>query len=418
MSLGLQFIRACIEHSSRVTFASLSPVQMNDDAERGAFEFVTDFLRQYDRFPSVDVVERHGFPLPAATDPLDYYVSRLGVRYRWMLVNERNTEMSDAFKHRDMDRFEQVITELQNDFRNVRRVNDVETLHELSQQVIEEYNRAHMRPGRQGITLGWQPMDRLTGGAEGGDIVTLVARPNKGKSWLLAHMARAAWRAGRSVLLVTMEMTGRQMARRIIGLDAGMNPNYIRQGTLSTWGFNSMLQTVEDIRTGAPFHMIQGSFNKSLDAVDQAMHEFGPDIVFIDASYLMAPSRRAGGKQKQHEILAAVGTEMKEMAMARNRPFVQTVQFNREAERAEERTLAHIGGTDVVGQISTIVVGIQEGPMPSPESSRLLSILKNRENPLGEFTTHFLFNPPNFGFRPPEDIAPEDNGGVEAEWSI
>jgi hypothetical protein len=104
--------------------------------------------------------------------------------------------------------------------------------------------------------------------------------------------------------------------------------------------------------------------------------------------------------------------------MARHKPFVQTVQFNREAEKAEERTLAHIGGTDVVGQISTVVVGVQPGPMPSPEASRLLSILKNRENPLGEFHTNFLFDPPNFNYRPPETVAPEDNGGVEAEWGV
>jgi hypothetical protein len=418
VSIGLQFIRKCIENASSVEFRRVADALYDGEAEQQAYQFVADYFRQYSQFPSLAVCVSNGHNLPPPTEPSDYYVARMRQRHAFTVVQDFGDQIRPFMARRDMSQIPDMMRAALHTMTSQSTAQEVQTLGDLAREVMDDYTRAHMRPGMQGITLGYPILDRLTNGAEGGDIITLVARPNKGKSWLLTHMAREAWRAGRSVLLVSMEMTGKQMARRVIGLDAGINPNYIREGRLSNFAHGSVLQTISDIRTGAPFHVIQGSFNKSLDTVDAAIQEFGPDIIYIDASYLMAPSKRNRQNGKQHEVLAAVGTEMKEMAMARQRPFVQTVQFNREADRAEEQSLGHIGGTDVVGQISTIVVGIQPGPPPAPERSRRLTLLKNRENPLDEFLTNFLFNPPNFRYRPPEDVAPEDNNGVEAEWSI
>lgn len=278
---------------------------------------------------------------------------------------------------------------------------DVATLGETMQQVVDDYHEAHRNPGRQGVTLGWDYLDEITGGAEPGDVITFVARPGMGKSWSMIHCAREAWRAGNSVLFVTMEMTAPQIARRFLGLESSINPDFIRRGQLSQHAEEMVLQRATDVSTGAPFHLLSGGFEKSVPLVDAAVQEFSPDIVFIDASYLMTPAGPRG-KRAQWELLTDVGKEVKEMAMNRRKPVVQSVQFNREAKRQKEVDLAHIGGSDAIGQISTIAIAIREGESPNEHTERRYKVMKNREGDVGEFRTRFLFNPPNFSYIPPD----------------
>jgi replicative DNA helicase len=248
-------------------------------------------------------------------------------------------------------------------------------------------------------------------------VITFVARPGMGKSYLLTSIARTAWLEGQNVLFVTMEMTGPQIARRMLGIHAGINPDYIRRGQVSTFSEGIMHQAAQDLRGGAPFHMLSGSFNKSVPVVDAAIQEFGPDIVIIDASYLMQPSG-GGSNRKSFEVLSDVGKEIKEMAMSRGRPVVQSVQFNREAGKTKDVDLIHIGGTDTVGQISTIAIAIQKGDAPHEATRRKLKIMKNREGDGGaEMQINFLFNPPDFSFIPDENAGEAQNPDSD-EWVI
>jgi replicative DNA helicase len=230
-------------------------------------------------------------------------------------------------------------------------------------------------------------------------------------SWLLGHIAARAWEAGNSVLLVSMEMTGKQLARRILGMRAGVNPNHIRRGQLSNWSRDVVYQQLDLITGGVPFHILSGSFDKSVPLVDAAIQEFAPALVLIDASYLMDPSEKR--KQgKLFESLTDVAKEIKQCAMSRNKGIIQTVQFNRDASKAKTRGTQHIGGSDAVGQITTIGIDIQQGGAPHETSRRKLTVFKNRE---GEdsysFDINFLFQPPDFSYIPP--IGGTDTAAVE-----
>jgi replicative DNA helicase len=416
MSVGLQFLYGVCTQQASAEFRRVRIEWFSEQGEGDAYQFVRAHYNRYNQLPTPDTCRINGHALVPATEPVSYYETRLRARFAYTHVQAGLPTFQAALARRDIAQMHEFMRNGARSLDLASATRDTAPLYELSEEVLRDYQHAHSHPGRQGITLGWPLLDTYTNGAEGGDVITIVARPNKGKSWLLTHMARAAWLANASVLFVTMEMTGKQIARRMLGFDAGINPNYIREGRLSEFGYGAVVETHERFQTAAPFHIMTGSFDKSTAAVDAGIQEFSPDIVYIDASYLMKPER--SGNKKAHELLAEVGTEIKQIALSRNKPIAQTVQFNRSAEQAEERTLAHIGGTDVVGQISTIVIGVDDGEMPSPSTSRALSLMKNRENELVRWNTRFLFNPPNFNYLPPEDIAPEENGGVEAEWTI
>jgi hypothetical protein len=108
------------------------------------------------------------------------------------------------------------------------------------------------------------------------------------------------------------------------------------------------------------------------------------------------------------ESLTDVAKELKQMAMQRQKGIIQTVQFNRDAEKTKVRTTRHIGGSDAVGQITTIGIDIQPGAAPHESTRRKLTVFKNRE---GEdsfsFDIDFLFSPPQFTYIPNAAATPE-----------
>jgi KaiC/GvpD/RAD55 family RecA-like ATPase len=401
MSQGLSLLRALIDAGARTEFRQVHE-RLFLETERPAYQFVSRFYRMHGQLPSVEACAENGFILPGVNNPVSYYLDRVRQRAQFNVVSDGQVALSNAMQARDMAAVISLIQQQARDLGMLETEQDTQSLAELAREITDDYEHAHAHPGMQGITLGWPVLDELTGGIEPGDVVTFAARPGMGKSWLLSHIAANAWASGSSVLFVSMEMTRKQIARRIIGMRAGINPNYIRRGQLSDWGRDALYQQLTDIPTGAPFHILSGSFNKSVPVVDAAIQEFSPDLVLIDASYLMDPSTK--GMRKQFELLTDVAKEIKQMAMAREKGIIQSVQFNREAAKAKTRGTQHIGGTDAVGQITTIGIDIQPGT--NPRTTRKLTLFKNRE---GEdatfFEINFLFSPPMFShIMRPEDV--------------
>jgi hypothetical protein len=128
--------------------------------------------------------------------------------------------------------------------------------------------------------------------------------------------------------------------------------------------------------------MVSGSFCKSVLDIDLLVGEYQPDVVYIDGTHLLWPEKQ-DGRQARWERMAEVGEGIQELALKWNRPIIQTVQFNRE-------------GTDIVDQVSSVVLGLFPGDSPDETTRRKIMIMKNRDRALGEFETNFLFNPPNF----------------------
>ena len=179
-----------------------------------------------------------------------------------------------------------------------------------------------------------------------------------------------------------------------------------------------------------------GSFRQSVPAVRALCEELSPDIVFVDASYLLIPQKKRAGSSGRRESVSDVVEELKALAIDINRPIIQSVQFNRQAEKPtkqvrthdsrgegrsdnstnnesagnrinamnEEHTnnvlhlsLAKIGETDVVGQASSIVLGLDKyAYAPFEDSRRYLAVLKGREGESGVFVVNYNFSPVNF----------------------
>jgi replicative DNA helicase len=271
-------------------------------------------------------------------------------------------------------------------------------------------NRMHGDELR-GIPSGWRELDRVLNGYGPEDLIVWVGRPGRGKSWFLLKQAHAAWVAGYKPLYVSMEMGGVQNMRRILGIHTGVNPTLIKKGQIGTQAWRSFTQKAEELKSLRPFHMVTANFSRTVDQIANFVEQYTPDIVFIDAGYLLSPKKKRYGSSGRRETISDVIEEIKELANNSHIPFVITVQFNRNAEQrrrgANTRrregeaqaevdpishlSLAEIGETDVIGQAASHVLGIEYPPFPLPKNAyRVFGFLKGREGESGWWATTYM----------------------------
>jgi hypothetical protein len=73
------------------------------------------------------------------------------------------------------------------------------------------------------------------------------------------------------------------------------------------------------------------------------------------------------------------------------------MQLNREASgRRAEPDLETVAGTDVAGQLASVVATVRASRTPNDGTRRDVFVVKNREGALGAMVTNFTFSPMNF----------------------
>jgi len=292
-------------------------------------------------------------------------------------------------------------------------------LHDVRRRMLE----SRMTGGiLRGITTGYAELDQTMDGYNPGDLVVWVGRPGRAKSWFLLKQAHAGWMGGYRPLYISMEMGGLQNMRRLIGIHSGINPQFIKRGQIQSMALPVFNRAVDELLAQRPLHMVTANFSRTVDQIANFVDQYSPDIVYIDAGYLLSPKKKRFGSGSRRETISDVIEELKELGANHGIPVVITVQFNRQAEhrrRAGEGgnafnpishlSLAEIGETDVIGQTASHVFGIEYAPAPLPRDAyRAIGFLKGREGENGWWLTNFMqqqWSPVNLDIVPREDDA-------------
>jgi replicative DNA helicase len=383
--------------------------------ERPLFEFVRAHQQRYGHLPSSRTVANAGFNLGNFEESPLYYNDRLRQRFAYNVINERHPAFREALEARNMPVAVERLREMLVEVGTTTGEDTATTLVSEVVNVLDEFDRRKLRSGLAGITFGWPTLDELTLGAMGGDVIVIAGRPSMGKSWLLFESAFQAWRAGNSIAIISMEMGKVQVVRRWMGRHLGINPNFIRSGQVSAWT-EEMLRGYADTASAMPrVSLISGDMEKQIDGIEATIREHLPDIIYIDAAYLLTPSGQSKGYISKWEMISKVIGQLKKLAVKYNRPIFITVQFNRNQrnDSQKEPDLGDISGSDSIPQDASIICGVRLGLPPFESIRRRLLVMKNREGEGGEFTTDFRFTPPSM-----VEIADGADALVQTSWMI
>lgn len=244
------------------------------------------------------------------------------------------------------------------------------------------------------VVLPWLDMHRYLAGLRPGQLVVIGARPGVGKSVTALDIARrAAIRDGLPVLLHSLEMTGAEVADRLISAESGVLLANLREQTLTTADWDRIAKIQDRVLT-APL-IVDDDTRCTLARIRarlRGMARTDPaKLVIVDYLGLMTAPKA----ESRERAVAELSRGLKLMAMEFGVAIVALHQLNRESLKRNDKrpTMADLRDSGAVEQDADIVILLHREDAHDKESPRAgeldLIVDKNRSGPTGVVTVAF-----------------------------
>jgi replicative DNA helicase len=255
----------------------------------------------------------------------------------------------------------------------------VKSLEELVADLVAAAGRQTVASA--GIETGLSSFDQATGGLHPGELVIVAARPSVGKSALAATIGLNASLASHRVLFVSLEMTGRDIAARMLAGESGESFAAIRSGAAEP----RKLESASSAFVGLPFRIWSGRklTTERLRAVSRLeQSRDGLDVIIVDYIGLIEPADR---RKPRWEAVTEISSDLKSLALSLQVPVIALCQLNRDAE-GEQPKLSHLRESGAIEQDADIVALLHRD---RDSSEATLNIAKIRNGKPGAIDLRF-----------------------------
>lgn len=247
-------------------------------------------------------------------------------------------ESLNAHERGDYDKIEEIIE-------NARKILNVGTqchffFKEIDELFVDEQSEK--------MTCGFPQLDSIIncGGPMRKEVFIWMAPTNGSKSCILCNTAIANVKAGRNVLYVTLEMTFKKTAQRMLGIFS----NYTKDNGLWIKNRNKpdvqagMRKAIDQTRNSGAGELILCEFaadDVSVDAIHNVLdvirksHGINIDVVVIDYLELLL-SRNAAYNKEEYIKQKRVSTEMARLAKKEDVLVFSATQTNRSGNDGKE----------------------------------------------------------------------------------
>jgi len=288
---------------------------------------------------------------------------------------------------------ETVLTESEQAVFNVSARLSLREMRPLAKIVSGVYDRieeAAKLDGPIGLPSGFTDLDRLTNGLQPSDMIVVAGRPGMGKTSLLLSIARhAAEQHHKRVAVFSLEMSGEQLAYRILAQETGIDGQRLRSGRLKDDEWLLFTQAVEHIAEIA----IYVDDTPAITPVQlrsrcrRLYSEHGLDLVIVDYLQLMSGGARFGNRQEE---VSYISRQIKTLAKELNIPVIAAAQLSRAVEQRNDKRpiLSDLRESGSIEQDSDAVIFLYK---PESTTTNLVDVelAKHRNGPTGSFQLVF-----------------------------
>jgi replicative DNA helicase len=193
-------------------------------------------------------------------------------------------------------------------------------------------NRGHIA----GVATGFRDLDKVLLGMRGGTLNIVGARPGVGKTSFALSLALNAARSGVSVVFFSLEMSGSEIATRLLCAEAAVNNEDVRAGNIADdmWGSIldasnrlSKLDFIIDDTAGTNVVEIRTKARRALHGKQQG-------LVIVDYLQLINPTRRAENRNVE---VGEMSRALKVLAKELHVPVVALSQLSRDIDRRPDK---------------------------------------------------------------------------------
>ena len=276
--------------------------------------------------------------------------------------------------------------------REIKGLTDIKT---AIRQVYDRLDSLAANPGKlPGIPTGFSELDQFIGGLNKSDLILLASRPAMGKTSMVLNMAlTAATTSDKSVVIFQLEMSGEQLAMRLLSTEALVDNKKLRMGTLNENDWRRIAGASQKL-SGAKI-LIDDNPAISTTEMKSKCRRLGDNLglVVIDYLQLMQSHRRTENRVQE---VAEISRSLKIMAKELNVPILCCAQLSRGPEsRTDKRPmLSDLRESGSIEQDADIVLFLYRDDYYNPDSEEKnvaeLIVAKNRHGETGKIKLQWL----------------------------
>jgi replicative DNA helicase len=263
-----------------------------------------------------------------------------------------------------------------------------------------------------GAETGFTNFDEMTGGLHSGELIILAARPSMGKTALAMNIGEhVSINQKLPVLFVSLEMSGIELADRMLCSLARVNGHRLRNGTISADDRERLIRKANEISTAPLF--VDDSPSRTVSEIAATARrikrrEGDLGMIVIDYLQLIEPDNSRDPRQEQ---VAKIARRLKGIARELEVPLLCLSQLNRQAEDSKDHRprLSHLRESGAIEQDADVVMFVHREEYYHRGDERAqfagqaeIIIAKQRNGPIGDVELTWEADFTRFSDRAPE----------------
>ncbi|MDX1926720.1 MAG: replicative DNA helicase [Pirellulaceae bacterium] len=270
-----------------------------------------------------------------------------------------------------------------------------------------------------GVDTHFRTYDEMCGGFHNGELVVLAARPSMGKTAFAMNVAENVALKGRApVLFVSLEMSGVELADRLLCSVARVDSRKLRTGTITQEERKRLVEKAIAI-SNAPLY-VDDSPSRTVSEIAAVARRIKQrdktlGLIVIDYMQLIEPDNPKDPRQEQ---VAKIARRLKGLAREAYVPVLCLAQLNRQAEEGKDHRprMSHLRESGAIEQDADVVMFVHReeyyhrGDDASQYAGQAeIIIAKQRNGPVGEIDLTWEKEYTRFSDRAPERHSEFDN---------
>lgn len=171
------------------------------------------------------------------------------------------------------------------------------------------------------VKTGISIIDKCTNGIAPSELITIGAKSGVGKSALSIRIAINMFNAGKKILIVSREMSKKQVTERILLSHSGITKEAYENRDFTDNDWVRLVETMEAFTTN---RIIIDDKISTIAEIKQAVRKHKPDVLIVDYVQLLTPSNPRDSRERQ---VADISRELKKMTSDFDMIVIQLTQL-------------------------------------------------------------------------------------------
>ncbi|MBU3586993.1 replicative DNA helicase [Polynucleobacter sp. 31A-FELB] len=274
------------------------------------------------------------------------------------------------------------------------RKTDYLEIEPLLKTVVARIDELYNRQGGSditGIATGFIDLDKQTSGLQKGDLVIVAGRPSMGKTAFALNIAEnVALAEGLPVVVFSMEMSGEQLAARLLGSVGRVDQGRMRTGKLQDDEWPRVTDAIARLSNTQILIDETGALS-SLELRARARRiarNFGGTLGLVVIDYLQLMS--GSGSENRATEISEISRSLKSLAKELQCPVVALSQLNRGLEQRPNKRpiMSDLRESGAIEQDADLIMFIYRDEVYHPDTTQdkgvaEIIIGKQRNGPIG-----------------------------------